>query len=321
MSQTKMTFEEQHPLSIEYIDLGYGATAAFLSGERLHLQQGPINLVIKAYGASVSVAKAYDTMIANFPALLSSLVADLPLLKQLFVEKIVAVSDPTAKRMVSSVSPYVGEFITPMAAVAGSVADQVISWVHSVAGITKCFVNNGGDIAVYLADGESIDIGVVPSLVQAVPNAKISITSGAGVMGVATSGWDGHSHSFGIADAVTVLASNAAQADVAATMIANKVNVDHPSVHRKPAVELDEASDLGERLVTVSVAPLPEESRNLALTRGVDYAKHLLARGVINSALLSLQGDCRIVGDIDGTSLDQPSKHLSPTPLTSNLSC
>ena len=49
--------------------------------------------------------------------------------------------------------------------------------------------------------------------------------------GIATSGWRGRSFSLGIADAVTVLAATAAEADAAATVIANAVDLPgHPAI-------------------------------------------------------------------------------------------
>lgn len=302
---TQMSSTSASPPEI-CIDLGQGAMAAFLSGDRLHLQHGPINLIIRAYGLPASVAECYEKVIGEFPSLLNGLVTDLTVLRQpiskLSGESQIAVEDVTAKRMTAAVSAYASEFLTPMAAVAGAVADQVIDWVRPVVGIDRCFVNNGGDIAVYLADGQSMDIGVVPSLVDAVANAKISLNASANIGGVATSGWNGHSYSFGIADAVTVLARSAAEADVAATMIANNVDVDHTSIQRRPASELDGATDLGERIVTVSVGTLPEQARESALTQGANYAENLLSRGLISSALISLQGSWRMVGDVSSVS-------------------
>ena len=61
----------------------------------------------------------------------------------------------------------------------------------------------------------------------------------------------------GIADSVTVLARTGAVADAAATLIANAVDVDDPAIRREPAAELAPDSDLGDRLVTVEVGPLP----------------------------------------------------------------
>ena len=72
--------------------------------------------------------------------------------------------------------------------------------------------------------------------------------------GVATSGRHGRSFSLGIADAVTVLARTASQADAAATIIANAVDLPgHPAIVRCPACDLQPDSDLGARLVTREV--------------------------------------------------------------------
>jgi ApbE superfamily uncharacterized protein (UPF0280 family) len=95
----------------------------------------------------------------------------------------------------------------------------------------------------------------------------------------------------GVADSVTVLASDAATADAAATLIGNAVDCDHPAIGRRPAVELDADSDLGERLVTVSVGPLPRATRDAALAAGLARARDYRARGLIADAALTLQGE------------------------------
>ena len=76
----------------------------------------------------------------------------------------------------------------------------------------------------------------------------------------------------GIADSVTVLARTGAVADAAA-LIANAVDVDDPAIRREPATELAPDSDLGDRLVTVEVGPLPPEKVERALDRGVARAR------------------------------------------------
>jgi ApbE superfamily uncharacterized protein (UPF0280 family) len=86
------------------------------------------------------------------------------------------------------------------------------------------------------------------------------------VRGIATSGWRGRSQSLGIADAVTVLARTAAAADAAATLVANAVDIEHPSIRRLPARDVKHDSDLGERLVTVAVEPLPATAIARALS-------------------------------------------------------
>jgi len=110
------------------------------------------------------------------------------------------------------------------------------------------------------------------------------------VRGIATSGWGGRSFSLGIADSVTVLAATAAQADVAATLIANRVNLDHPAVVRRPANSLRDDTDLGDRLVTVDVPDLPPALVQEALQLGLDCARAMQARGQLHAAFLCCQG-------------------------------
>src|SRR5262249_28174288 len=148
------------------------------------------------------------------------------------------------------------QFITPMAAVAGAVADELIAFFRSDPAITRAYVNNGGDIALHLTSGQTYRVGLYADLGR-VKRREITgldgdfeVTAEMSVRGVATSGWRGRSFSLGIADSVTVLAATAAEADAAATMIANRVNIDDPAIQRAPANTLKDDTDLGDRLVT-----------------------------------------------------------------------
>src|SRR5690606_29246243 len=107
--------------------------------------------------------------------------------------------------------------------------------------------------------------------------------------------WRGRSLSLGIADAVTVVAAGAAQADAAATLVANAVNVEHAGVRRAPASRVRDDSDLGERLVTADVSPLPAHAVEAALDAGERFACRCLAAGEMVQAMLSQQGRSRIV--------------------------
>src|SRR5262249_6027575 len=57
------------------------AQASLLPGNRLHLNHGPIDLVITADGEAVEVRRAYQLAAAVFPNILPELVAVLPILK------------------------------------------------------------------------------------------------------------------------------------------------------------------------------------------------------------------------------------------------
>ena len=104
-------------------------------------------------------------------------------------------------------------------------------------------------------------------------SGSIRIRHGDGIGGIATSGARGRSFSLGIADSVTVLAKDGATADAAATLIANAVDCDDPAIERRPANELDPDSDLGDRLVTVSVGALAPAKRQAALAAGLARAR------------------------------------------------
>ena len=195
--------------------------------------------------------------------------------------------------------PHAGVFVTPMAAVAGSVADEILGVMVEAAPLDRAFVNDGGDIAVHLTEGETLDValaadfsrGPIPSL-----NGRLSLAHGDGIGGIATSGAQGRSFSLGIADSVTILARDAASADVAATLVANAVDAEHPAVERQPATALDPDSDLGDRLVTTAVGPLPGPVIAAALAAGLARAEQLQRRGLIFDAALVLQGESRILG-------------------------
>jgi ApbE superfamily uncharacterized protein (UPF0280 family) len=192
--------------------------------------------------------------------------------------------------------PYRNVFITPMAAVAGAVAEAVLRAMTQAAPLARAYVNNGGDIALHLTPGTSLAIGVVRSLEKAVPEGDVRITHDMPVRGIATSGRHGRSFSLGIADVVTVLARDAPSADAAATIIANAVNIDDPAILRRPARDLDPDNDLGDILVTVGVGPLAAAQIAAALDAGTARAEDLCHAGLIFAALLMLAGAWRSVG-------------------------
>jgi ApbE superfamily uncharacterized protein (UPF0280 family) len=266
------------------------ATIQALKGDRLHLQHGPIDVVLKAFGGAEAVAKAEAAAATLFPSILPRLVEELPILRQPVGP---LVSGPVARRMRAAALPFSDRFVTPMAAVAGSVADELLAAMLGAAELERIYVNDGGDIAIFLAPGQSIDIGMAGDFSTGpVPRLDGAITLRAedGVGGVATSGAQGRSFSLGIADSVTVLAKDAATADVAATLIANAVDCDHPAIVRKPATALDPDSDLGDRLVTVTVGALPQDLIDAALASGLAAATAYRQRGLIIAAALTLQG-------------------------------
>ncbi|MEE4236172.1 MAG: UPF0280 family protein [Anderseniella sp.] len=250
-------------------------------GKRLHLQHGPIDLIIWADGEPAQVDRAYIAARSRFDGLLEQLICELAVLRTEMPLHGLPLAGPVARRMGQAVQPYWREQATPMAAVAGAVADQILHAMLKAASLRRAYVNNGGDIALHLAHGQSFSI--------ASANGHVAVTAADGVGGIATSGWRGRSHSLGIADSVTVLARSAARADVAATLIANAVDLPgSPKITRLPACELNPDSDLRNRLATVDVAALTAAEAAAALARGVQKAREFQRRGLIIACTLGL---------------------------------
>lgn len=313
-------------------------------GRRLHLQHGPIDLVIEAFGQRDQVEAAYAQAVDAFGDVLSGLVSELPLLRTPLGAARPVLHGPVATRMVRACWPHRDVFITPMAAVAGSVADHVLTRMLRGLTLPRAYVNDGGDIAFHLAEGERLVCGVATDVTRQRPilrdaalraapqdevvkiepphpeepfgaiaangvskdkqvhdsaasliDGTITLTADMPVRGVATSGCackgrGGRSFSFGIADAVTVLAADAAAADAAATVVANAVDLPgHCGISRGPANAIDPDSDLGERLVTLDVAALERPEIDRALRAGVAKAEALRQAGLIFGAVLVLQ--------------------------------
>jgi len=289
---------------------GRAIQAALLAdGRRLHLQDGPIDLIIEATGDACAVQHAYAAATERLTGLLEALCAELPALRAAAGPAAPALAHPVARRMAAAVAPFADEvFITPMAAVAGAVAEEILKALICP-GITRAYVNNGGDIALHLAHGAHFTVGLVDRPDQPRLIGRARLDASGPVRGVATSGWRGRSFSLGIADAVTVLAPSAAMADAAATVIANAVDLpDHRGIVRAAARDLQPDSDLRELRVTREVPRLGAGERDEALSRGLSVARALLARGLICGAALHLQGETSTAGDAT-TFLPSPSDH------------
>jgi ApbE superfamily uncharacterized protein (UPF0280 family) len=276
------------------------ATRSTLKDGRSHFQHGPIDLIIGADGEPDAVERAMEWTWDRFREVLPELVAELVLLRRPLRDP-VAFQGRVAQRMFGACWPHRSEFITPMAAVAGAVADELIGYFKQESGIERAYINNGGDIALHLKAGRSYRIGLFADLAKfgrrtIELDGEFEISAALPVRGVATSGWRGRSFSLGIADSVTVFAATAAAADAAATMIANRVNSDHPAVVRAPACSLKDDTDLGDLPVTVDVGVLPSGVVQQALEQGVWQANCLLRRNIIFGAVLTLQGQTHALG-------------------------
>ncbi len=274
------------------------ARAVLPGGRRWHFQHGPIDLVLEAFGARRETEAAYGQAWERFETILEELVAELPALRAPLDEDSPALLGPVARTMANACAPHRETFVTPMAAVAGAVADTVLAAMTEARELEKAYVNNGGDIALFLSPDASLTTGLATLGARPSFEGFARVEAASPVRGIATSGWRGRSLSLGIADSVTVLARTAAEADVAATLIANAVDLDDPAVRREPARDLAPDSDLGARLVTVEVDPLAPDRIDLALARGLERARVMARRGLIVDACLTLQGETRGLGQV-----------------------
>ncbi len=267
----------------------------------LHLNQGPIDLIVRAEGVPDQVEQAYDRAANLFPDILSGLVGELPRLRT-DMRQIGRPTNAVSMLMYEACLPFVDKEVTPMAAVAGAVADFVLATMAEGLHLQRAWINNGGDIAFMLEPENHFTCGMISGLAHRVDLGDLVVTAEDESRGIATSGWatkdqGGRSYSLGIADSVTVLARSAADADVAATLIANRVDLpSHPNVHRIRAMELDPDSDLGDRLVTQGVPDLTNEEKHSALSRGSKFGRDLCDKGLIQGAVLFLQGEFQVVG-------------------------
>jgi ApbE superfamily uncharacterized protein (UPF0280 family) len=286
-------------------------------GRRLHLQDGPIDLIVEARGSATEVRHAYDAAIWRFTGLLDELCAELPLLRQPADPVRCRLLGVIARRMHRAVAPFVADgFITPMAAVAGSVAEEILGAMVSGSRLDRAYVNNGGDIALHLAGGEYFTVGLAERPDASGLLRTMTVHAGDPTRGVATSGRHGRSFSLGIADAVTVLARTASQADAAATVIANAVDLPgHPAIIRRPARELQPDSDLGARLVTRGVGEISGSEVEQALETGAVCARKCLAAGLIDGAALRLNGRMIVVAakDVETMNSSSPLRKVEST--------
>ena len=268
-------------------------------GVRLHLQDGPIDLIVEAAGTPAAVAAAYRAAAARFCLVLDE-----------FAKNSRSCARPRRLCRVLSEAPSRGGWRPRSRRMRGTPSSR--RWPPSRApsptksslrcaassseDLARISVNNGGDIALWLAPDEATTVGLVSRPDRPTLFARVRLTAADGIGGIATSGAPGRSFSLGVADAVTILASCATEADAAATVVANAVDLPgDPRVERRPARSLQPDSDLGDRLVTRRVAPLDPGSIALALDRGLAAARPLIARGAIAAAALHLQGVTRAV--------------------------
>lgn len=179
--------------------------------------------------------------------------------------------------------------VTPMVAVAGSIAELVKDKIMDL-GADKVIVNNGGDIALGIRGRNSISIGVATDLRKNKIDFIKSINEKSLIRGVATSGFGGRSFTLGVASSVVVFAPAASQADACATVLANETSIDDHRVHKVRAGDVDPSTDIPNLMVTRFIEPLPGHLKEKAIGQAKILAQKYIQKRVIDGAVICVQG-------------------------------
>ncbi len=253
-------------------------------------EYGPMSMIISAWVKKVfqralcvnagRKAFLWFEQVATMRDVLSSM----PLLDDVLTDKSIA------RTMIESVREIDDEDLTPMAAVAGSLADATSDFIFSH-GATKVVVNNGGDIAVRILGDNQVRVGIGYARPECPIPKIIMLDSSCSSWGIATSGLGGRSFTMGVASAVTIIARTAALADAAATSVANATFVEDDNVVQRKAGDIDPGTDIPNLRVTTKVGPLSYEKRTLALQRGIKKANRIIEKGNIYGARVTVDGE------------------------------
>ncbi len=211
-------------------------------------------------------------------------------------------TDPLAVKMTDSVRAVGDRDLTPMAAVAGTIADAVADWLFE-RGATRVIVDNGGDIAIRLSAEETATVGIRPRTDSCQISHVLQLHGHRHSWGVTTSGRGGRSFTRGIASAVTTLAASASLADAAATAIANACYVEDAGIIQVPAEQVDPASDIAGLAVTLKVGSLSRKKKQLAVNRALAKADRLVRRKIIIGALVCLDDVVAGTGAVNGVAV------------------
>src|SRR5215510_13736359 len=107
-------------------------------GRRLHLHDGPIDLIIEAFGEMHQIDASYRAAVRRFATVLDKLCSELTLLLRPYDVGAPQPSGAVAQRMAVAVAPYASRtFITLMAAVAGAVAEEILEAMTSAADLDR----------------------------------------------------------------------------------------------------------------------------------------------------------------------------------------
>ncbi len=251
---------------------------------------GPATLVLKGEKDGREYTFDRAAVAARVEAILTDIRECLPVLK----ERAWRIKKPgalpsVAKKMIAAALAIDAETLTPMAAVAGAVADELKEFLKED-GLEFISVNNGGDIAVHNGFKKQVTVGI-GDIRKSNASPYLLRIAGLADFGVATSGFGGRSLTLGVADMVSVVALSPPVADAAATFICNNTSLEDPSIVRRRAADIDPLTDIPEEFVTVQIGPLSTQRVREALARGQAAAERLKREGRISEAVLLMRGE------------------------------
>jgi len=267
--------------------MSYEYHIGVIDEESVLVECGPMRLVIRAWNKKQPQTKLARRAAEESISYLERIARCRPLLSRPIPDIEDLPGDELALGMINSTRAIGDHDLTPMAAVAGTIADAVANWLFEREA-TRVIVDNGGDIAVRLAKGESVTVGVRPRVTSWHISHVINLDSDHSAWGVTTSGVGGRSLTRGIASAVTVLSTRASVADAAATAIANACFVKDDRIIQQPAAKMDPISDLKDIPVTTEVGPLSSEKVLAAIKSARQKAEDLSDKGIILGAFIAL---------------------------------
>lgn len=261
-----------------------------LSNGTVLVDYGPMRMFISVSENGNLLVKLAEEGAHFAMEVLEDLAKFLPVIRKRSKELEIEESFPeVVRRMIDATKKMEEPDLTPLAAVAGTASDVVADFIFSKGG-TKIIVDNGGDIAIRLKEGEVAKVGVKIEVDAGQPSHLISIDSTMGIGGVATSGLGGRSFTKGIASAAMVLSQTASFSDAAATVIGNFTNVEDPNIMRSRAEKIYPDTDIAGEWVTIKVGKLSQEKIEEALNRGLSKAYSICQKGLIHGAVVALQG-------------------------------
>jgi ApbE superfamily uncharacterized protein (UPF0280 family) len=269
--------------------MAYEKSIHMLAGGAVMVECGPMRLVIEARVGKVAQLQQALRAADEAVRFLEGVATARPFLGRDYRGFTPQITDPLALKMVASIQAVGDEDLTPMAAVAGTIADAVADFLFE-RGMTRVLVDNGGDLAIRCCAGEPVAVGIRPNVESKRIAQVLVLGPERTAWGIATSGLGGRSLTRGVLEAATVVAADASLADAAATAVANASYVEDSAVVQTPAEAIDPRTDIAGLCVTAGVGPLSEEKKNQAVNQAIRRAEKLIDNHIVLGAFVACQG-------------------------------